>query len=73
MACWTAADIEAVRASKFRLIIPVFAEDVGAGLVVCSFGTTGRLVRRAALVERVEEHIVHVRFTSGMACMDKEE
>lgn len=63
--------MEAVRASKFRLIVPVCAEDGRTGVVICSVRTSGTVSLPggpAVIAARVEACLFRVPFTGDMAC-----
>ena len=64
-ACWTAAEIEADRASKFRLIIPLFGVEVLSGGLSASGSC---LVGRDFLAARVVGYAARGLLTGGMAC-----
>ena len=62
-ACWTAADMVADRASKLRLIIPLFRVEVlSGGTSASGGGPAGRVA------VRVEGRAAHGLLTGGMAC-----
>ena len=64
-ACWTAAEIEADRASKFRLIIPLFGVEVLAGGTLAPGSCPVGLDFLAA---RVEGCAARGLLTGGMVC-----
>lgn len=66
IACWTAAEIEADRASKFRLIIPLFGVEVLSGGLAASGSCP---MGRDFLAARVVGRAARGHLTGGKGCM----